>query len=114
MLKCIIVEDELHHQQLLSLYLKKVGGVEVIGMYGDTVKATINIEKLKPDFIFLDINISGLEGPEFIELLEHKPKVIVVSAHPEDFMQANYDIQYEAYIQKPIDEMKLAQSLKLI
>lgn len=114
MLKCIIVEDEILHQKLLNFYLEKIGGVEVIGMYVDTVQAAMNITKLKPDFIFLDINISGLEGPEFVELLETPPKIIVVSAHPEEFMQENYDISYEAYIQKPIDEVKLAASVQLL
>lgn len=106
-LKCIIVEDEVHHQELLLFYLKKVGNIEVLGMYKDTVKATLQIEKQKPDFIFLDINISGLEGPEFIELLEYRPKVIMISAHPEEFMNVHYQLPYAAYIQKPLSLDKL-------
>jgi CheY-like chemotaxis protein len=109
---CIIVEDEIHHQDLLSFYLKKTGGVQVLGMYTDTVNAAIQIEKQKPDFIFLDINISGLEGPEFIDLLEHRPKIIIVSAHSEDFMAAHYsEIPYAAFVQKPIDLIKLQEAL---
>lgn len=109
---CIIVEDEHHHQELLSFYIKKLGNIEVLGMYADTVSAALQIERKKPDFIFLDINISGLEGPEFIELLEHQPKVIIVSAHSEDFMTNHYSIPYAAYIQKPIDEIKLREAVR--
>lgn len=112
MLTCIIVEDEIHHQELLAFYLKKVGQIKVLGVYSDTVNAALNIEKLKPDFIFLDINISGLEGPEFIDLLEHQPKIIMVSAHSEDFMKNHYQIPYQAYVQKPIDEIKLTQAIQ--
>ena len=109
--KCIIIEDEIDQRQVLEFYLKKIGGVQVLGAYGDTVQATINIERHKPDFIFLDINISGLEGPEFIELLEHQPKIIVVTGHSEDFLNKHYSIPYTAFVQKPIDEMKIIKAL---
>ncbi|MEQ9304765.1 MAG: response regulator [Marinoscillum sp.] len=110
-LRCIIVEDEVHHQELLLFYLKKIGTIEVVGVYEDTVNATVQIEKKKPDFIFLDINISGLEGPEFMDLLEHQPKVIMISAHSEEFMNIHYQVPYVAYIQKPISLEKLRLAL---
>ncbi|MEQ8474541.1 MAG: response regulator [Marinoscillum sp.] len=113
-IRCIIVEDEVHHQELLLFYLKKISIVEVVGMYEDTVNATMQIEKKKPDLIFLDINISGLEGPEFMDLLEHQPKVIMISAHSEEFMKNHYDIPYLAYIQKPISLEKLQTALETL
>lgn len=109
--RCIVVEDEVHHQELLSFYLKKIGNIQIVGMYADTVNASIQIEKQKPDLIFLDINISGLEGPEFIELLEYQPQVVMTSAHSEEFMNNHYDIPYIAYIQKPISLHKLQDAL---
>ncbi len=109
---CIVVEDEIHHQELISFYLKKIGHFHILGMYSDTVNASIQIEKLKPDIVFLDINISGLEGPEFIELLEHKSYIIMVSAHSEEFMNNHYNIPYAAYVQKPISLEKLEDALK--
>jgi two-component system LytT family response regulator len=108
---CVIVEDDKGHQEILQYYLDRISSLEVIGIYSDTVKAVISIEKHRPDIIFLDINISGLQGPEFIELLEYQPKVIMVSAFPEDYMTDNFDIAYQAYIQKPIDEIKLRRAL---
>ena len=110
--RCIVVEDEVHHQELISFYLKKIGNVEVVGMFADTVNASIQIEKQKPDIVFLDINISGLEGPEFIDLLEYQPKIIMISAHSEEFMNQHYDILYEAYVQKPISLDKLEDAIK--
>ncbi|WP_421872428.1 LytR/AlgR family response regulator transcription factor [Marinoscillum sp.] len=111
---CIIVEDEVHHQELLSFYLKKLGNIRLLGMYADTVNASIQIEKKKPDLIFLDINISGLEGPEFIELLEYQPKIIMISAHSEEFMNNHYQIPYLAYVQKPISLDKLQDAIALL
>ncbi len=110
---CIIVEDDLGHQEIIRFYLGKIDSIEILGMYIDTVNAVVQIEKQKPDIIFLDINISGLQGPEFVELLEYQPEIIMVSGYPEEFMKDHYEIPYKAYIQKPLDEQKLKEALGL-
>ena len=99
-LNYIIVEDNPEFALLLKKYLDKLPGLSHQGTYGGTTDAVLNIERSKPDVLFLDINISGLEGPEFMDLLDHQPKVIVVSGHSEDIMN-NYDIEYVDFIQKP-------------
>ena len=109
-LSCIIVEDEPEFIDILQFQLKKIENVEVIGAYGDTVSATINIEKKKPDFILLDINISGFEGPEFVEIIEHKPQIIVISGHTETFMKHYPEVHYVDFVQKPstVDRLRTA------
>jgi len=106
--KSIIIEDEKEYIDILKFYLKKIEGIEILSEYGDTVNAALEIERQKPDLIFLDINISGLDGPEFIDLLIHRPKIIIVSSHPESIMKSDYpDVAYDGYIQKPVDLEKL-------
>ncbi|MFT5641025.1 MAG: two-component SAPR family response regulator [Cyclobacteriaceae bacterium] len=57
--------------------------------------------KAKPDLIFRDINISGLDEPELVNVLSHRPKVIIISSHPEWIMEADYPgMKYDGYIQK--------------
>lgn len=110
-LTCIIIEDEKEFIDLLSHYLKKIPGIEIVGAYGDTVTATIQIERMKPDIVFLDINISGLEGPEFVELLDHQPKIIVISGHVEGFMKHYPEVKYVDFIQKPPTLEKLSAAI---
>mgnify|MGYP000256489370 CR=1 FL=1 len=114
MLRCIIVEDDPGSQHYLKFLLERIGGIKVIGVYGNTVQAALNVEKLKPDFILLDINISGLDGPEFVELLDYQPKIIVITAHNEEYLKTNYDINYQFFIQKPIDEELLKKAIDTI
>jgi two-component SAPR family response regulator len=108
-LRYIIVEDNEEFAFLLQKYLEKIPDLQHLGTYGGTTDAVMNIERQKPDLLFLDINISGLQGPEFMDLLDYTPKVIVVSGHSEDIMN-NYDIDYVDFIQKPptIDRLKEA------
>ncbi len=107
---CIIVEDDADFADMLQQYINRLGNLEVLEVHGDTTKAALDIEKLKPDLIFLDINISGLAGPEFMELVEHKPQIIVVSGHPPSVME-QYDIEIDAYLQKPFSRDELVQAV---
>ncbi|MFY0599973.1 MAG: response regulator [Cyclobacteriaceae bacterium] len=110
-LSCLIIEDEPEFVEILNFHLRKIPEVEILGAYGDTVQAAIQIEKRRPDFLFLDINISGLEGPEFVELLDHKPKIIVISAHTETFMKHYPEVTYVDFIQKPPSFERLKEAI---
>lgn len=107
----MIVEDDPDFQVLLTRSLDKLDIVLNIGIYGDSVKASIQIEKQKPDLVLLDINISGLDGPDFLKELEHQPKVIIISGYTEDIMD-DFDIPYAAFIQKPFSLGQLKDNIE--
>lgn len=107
----IIVEDD----KISAIFLKKIldgfPHLEHLGTFGGTTEAVVSIQKQKPDILFLDISISGLDGPEIIDLIEPTPKVVVVSSHPETKMQ-EYDIKYVDFIRKPISEELVASAIE--
>ena len=106
----IIVEDDPDFAFLLQRYLDKIPDINHIGTYGGTTDAVMNIEKHKPDMVFLDINISGLDGPDFMELMDHQPKIIVVSGHVEEIME-KYEIEYVDFVQKPPTVERLQEAV---
>lgn len=97
----LIVEDDPAFVEILKVVVKKVQEVELLGNCDNTLDAAKRIDLDKPDVLLLDINISGLEGPEILELSDHKPKTVVITSHPEEVME-NYDVEYTAFIQKPL------------
>lgn len=109
---CVIIEDEREFVEILTFHLNQIQEINIIGDYGDTVQAAIQIEKNKPELIFLDINISGLDGPEFVDLLSYEPKIIVVSAHSESFMKHYPEVTYADFIQKPPTLEKIKAALE--
>lgn len=111
-MNCIIIEDKKEFVEILCFQLNKINGINVVGVFGDTVQAAIQIEKKKPELVFLDINISGLEGPEFVDLLSYKPKIIVISAHSESFMKHYPEVSYIDFIQKPPTIEKIRAAVK--
>ena len=98
---CLIIEDDQAFSDILETIIAKVPEVDVIGVCDNTVDAAKKLELEKPDILLLDVNISGLEGPEILEVTEHKPKTIVITSHDQDVME-NYEIDYVEFIQKPL------------
>ncbi len=99
--KCLIIEDDEAFADILATILERVPEVELIGISDNTVDAAKKLEREKPDVLLLDVNISGLEGPEILEMIDHKPATIVITSHEEGVME-NYEIDYVEFIQKPL------------
>ncbi|WP_425390286.1 LytR/AlgR family response regulator transcription factor [Ekhidna sp.] len=97
----LIIEDDPAFVEILKVVMAKVPQMKLIGISDNTLDAAKRIDIDKPDVLLLDINISGLEGPEVLEISDHKPMTIVISSHPEEVME-NYEVDYVAFIQKPL------------
>ena len=68
------------------------------------------INELKPDLVFLDIQMPKLTGFELIELLDHKPMIVFTTAYDEFAIKA-FDVNAIDYLLKPysIDRLKQSQ-----
>jgi len=112
-LKSIIIDDELHGRNNLHSLLKSYcPEIDVIGKCGKPFEAKKMIYELKPDVVFLDINMPQLNGFELLDSLSEKDFLTVfVTAHAEFGIQA---VKANAvdYLLKPIDYIELQQTVK--
>ncbi len=99
----LIIEDDPAFSEILKVISSKMKEIDLIATCDNTTDAARYIDVDKPDILLLDINISGLEGPEILEITDHKPKTIVISSHPEAVME-NYEVDYVEFIQKPLKD----------
>jgi two-component system, LytTR family, response regulator len=112
-LKAIIVDDELHGRE----NLKKIIGaycpeVEVIGLAESAMQAKLLVNNLKPDVIFLDINMPVLDGFDFLEEFEERDFLVVfVSAFMEYGINA-VKAGAADYLLKPISIKELKLTIK--
>ena len=109
--KAIVVDDEPAARRLMkSLLLEYEETVKVIDEAGNGREAIRKIDELKPDLIFLDIQMPDLTGFEVLEQLQHKPNVIFTTAYEQYAIKAfeNFSIDY---LLKPIKEERLEQSI---
>lgn len=115
MLRAVIIDDERPALDELS-YLLKGNSVEVIGAFQNTEGVLEFILREKPDIVFLDIEMRGKNGIDFGVELQNSTEntaVIFVTAYPEYALEAFRAYPLD-YIVKPVDEERLAQTLRHI
>ncbi len=110
-MKAIIVDDERLARQELKNHLAQYKDIEIIGECANANEAKEKINSLKPDVIFLDIQMPGKTGLELIEEISALPEVIFVTAYDEFALRA-FEINALDYLLKPIQPQRLAETIK--
>ena len=109
--KTILIDDEPAARRLMKNLLEEhKDTVEVIAEAGGGREAIEKIEALKPQLIFLDIQMPDLTGFEVIEKLNHKPNIIFTTAYEQYAIKAFETFSID-YLLKPIKEERLQQSI---
>ena len=86
MIKVMVVEDEEHIRSILKKMIEKNDGFKVVSLCGDFASAISDFIKLRPDVVFMDIDLkgeSGLECAKAICEVEPKVKIVFATAHSE-------------------------------
>ncbi len=110
--KALVVDDEPAARRLMKRMLDDhADSVEIVGEAGNGGEAVRLIKELKPDVVFLDIQMPDFTGFEVLEKLDSKPNIIFTTAYEQYAIKAfeNFSIDY---LLKPIKEERLAQSLE--
>ena len=80
-IKCIAIDDEPPALRLVQEYCSRIPYVNLIACFTDPFEAIQFIKSEKPDLLFLDINIPGIDGLQIIKSLEYNPLVIFSTAY---------------------------------
>jgi len=112
-LTAIIVDDELHGRENLKKIIESYcPELEILGMAESVLKAKLIVAELKPDVVFLDINMPVLDGFDFLkEYDERNFMVVFVSAH-EEFGISAVKAGATDYLLKPVNIKELKQTVK--
>lgn len=100
---CVIIDDEKLARDLLLEFLEPYGDIEIVAQCSNGKDAIEKIETLKPQLIFLDVQMPGLDGFDVLESIEHKPYVIFTTAYDQYALKA-FDKNAIDYLLKPLDE----------
>jgi two-component system, LytTR family, response regulator len=105
-IRALIIDDETLARELIKNYLKNQPGIEIIGECENGFEGVKNITELKPDLVFLDIQMPKLNGFEMLELTENPPEVIFITAH-NDFAIRAFERNAIDYLLKPFSQERL-------
>jgi two-component system LytT family response regulator len=112
-IKTILIDDEPLAISEMRYMLKAFSQIEIIAEAHHYQEAKNAIESLRPDLIFLDINMPGKNGYELLEDLKFTPHVIFASAYDQYAIKA-FELNALDYLLKPINENRLAQAIKKV
>jgi two-component system, LytTR family, response regulator len=112
-IRAIIIDDERLARQELKNLLLPFKEVEVVAECANADGAKEEIEKWKPDLIFLDIQMPGKNGFELLEEISVLPDVIFVTAYDEYAIRA-FEVNALDYLLKPIQPQRLQESIKKV
>ncbi|MCE4217332.1 LytR/AlgR family response regulator transcription factor [Aquirufa antheringensis] len=111
-MKAIIVDDERLARNELKRLLENFPSIEVIGEAANTDEASQLIEELQPDVVFLDIQMPGKTGFEWLEEWDgFLPEIIFTTAFDEYALKA-FEVNALDYVLKPIELARLSESIQ--
>lgn len=111
-MKAIIVDDERLARNELKRLLENFPHIEVIAEASNTDEASALLETLLPDVLFLDIQMPGKTGFEWLESWDgYLPEVIFTTAFDEYALKA-FEVNALDYVLKPIELARLSESIQ--
>jgi len=126
-LSALIIDDEQLARDELSYLLAQVGGVDVLAQGTNGIEAVDLIEEHRPDLVFLDVQMPGLDGFAVIQRLmernrqraskgqdtEPLPQIVFATAYDQYAVRA-FDVNAVDYLLKPFDHTRVQQAVERV
>ncbi|HEX3818243.1 MAG TPA: response regulator [Chthoniobacterales bacterium] len=109
-MKAILIDDERLARAELRRLLRAHPEIEIVGEAANAVQAEEKLRALKPDLIFLDVQMPGRSGFELLADLADTPRVIFTTAYDQYALTA-FDFGALDYLLKPIEPARLSRAL---
>ena len=112
-MKCIVIDDDkLIHVQIKK-FSEKVKDCSLVGAFTSVEEALQNVDIDDIDLIFLDIEMPGMSGLEFLSALKTYPAIVIISAKEKYAIDA-FDYEVDDYLLKPLDYTRFVKSIERV
>ncbi len=115
MLTALIVDDEPLAREELRLLLEQAGNIRLLGECAHAMEALPAIHRLKPDLLFLDIQMPRINGLELVSMLDPdlRPHIVFITAYDEFALRA-FEENALDYLLKPVTAERMNKALERI
>ena len=110
-IKILIIDDEAPAREIIKHYLNEVESAEVVAECADGFTGLKTISTVKPDLVFLDIQMPRLTGIELVEVLTEKPEIIFTTAYDQYALRA-FELNAVDYLLKPFPKRRFLEATK--
>jgi two-component system LytT family response regulator len=101
MVRCIAIDDEPLGLELLMDSIGQVPYLQLVGAFNNPLEALTLLQQQEVDLVFLDIQMPGITGLQFIQSLKNPPMFILVTAY-EKYALEGYSLNVVDYLVKPV------------
>lgn len=115
MIKAIVIDDEIHCQETLSILLKEFcPQIKLMDLCGSAKQALKSIEKFNPDLLFLDIEMPVMNGFELLESLSQISFAVIFTTSYDQYAIKAIKFSALDYLLKPVDPAELKNAVKKV
>jgi two-component SAPR family response regulator len=111
MINCFIIDDERAAVNIIKNYVSRVDSLNLLGESIDPQEGLRLVNELKPDLLFLDIQMNKMTGIELASLIKSNTKIIFCTAYSE-FAVESYELNAVDYLMKPISFDRFLRAVK--
>ncbi len=112
-MKCLIIDDDPFQRHLLTQYVHQVEALDLVGEFDSANSAVQHMQNNHVDLIFLDIEMPGMNGVEFLEQFKPKSKIIFISSK-EKYAYNGYELEVIDYLLKPISFARFTRAVNKV
>ncbi|MCF0205951.1 MAG: response regulator transcription factor [Bacteroidales bacterium] len=109
-MKCIIVDDEALAREGMRMNIEEIEHLELVGEFSNAADASKFLLKNNVDLMFLDVEMPGTKGLEFLRNLIEPPLVVLTTAYSQYAVEA-YELDVVDYLVKPIKFERFIRSI---
>lgn len=110
-LRTLVVDDEELARERLKVLLEAFGDIEVVGEARDGEEAIERIVDLKPDLVFLDIQMPGCSGIEVAASLPAGSPIVVFCTAYDQYAIEAFEVSAIDYLLKPVSRVRLSKAI---
>lgn len=110
-MKALIIDDERLARKELNKLLNEYPEVNVVAEAANSDEAIEMFDEHKPDLLFLDIQMPGKTGFEFLDALDASPLVVFTTAY-DDFALKAFEVNAIDYLVKPVQPERLKEAIE--
>lgn len=107
---CLIVDDEKPARDLIKSYVEQIVSLKLIGECASALEAVDIVANQNIDIIFLDIQMPGLTGIDFIKSMKNSPAIILITAY-ENYAIEGFELDVTDYLLKPVEFQRFLKAV---
>jgi two-component system, LytTR family, response regulator len=110
-MKALLIDDERLARNELRRLLAEFPAIEIVGEAANANQAREQLAALKPDLLFLDVQMPGESGMQLLESLEAPIPLVIFTTAFDEFAVKAFDLNALDYLLKPVDPDRLAATI---